>query len=105
MFSGTPVGCGEAGSPPPKSRGFVCDSCEYFGGGRIGTFDLPPHNVDEFLEGRVTGTPPYSDSGYLGGEGTGRPPNAGEYFEGREQVLFLTTSVITTATPKAASHF
>ena len=96
MFSGTPVGCGEAGSPPPKSRGFVCDSCEYFGGGGIGTFDLPPHNVDEYFGGRVTGTPPYSDSGYLGGEGTG----PGEYFGGREQVLFLTT-----ATPKAASHF
>ena len=66
----------------------------------------PSTFLDNVDEGRVTGTPPYSDSGHLGGEGTGPPPhNAGEYFGGREQVLFLKPSVITTATPKRRRTF
>ena len=52
-----------------------------FGGGRIGTFSLPPHNVGEYFGGGGTGPPPHNVRKYFGGEGTGPSPhNDGVYF-------------------------
>ena len=52
--------------PLPHILGeYICDIAVYFGGGRIGTFSLPPH-MDEGFSG--------------GGGGTGPPPrNSGDF--------------------------
>ena len=45
--------------PLPHILGeYICDIAVYFGGGRIGTFSLPPHIVEEFSGGGGTGPPP-----------------------------------------------
>ena len=36
-----------------------------FGGGRIGTFSLPPHNAGEYFGGGGTGPPPHNVGVYL----------------------------------------
>ena len=100
-------GSGEKGSPPPKSSGFINDGRGYFGGrgiarlpssshcrggllprlrdfggGRIGTFSLPPHNAGEYFGGGGTGLPPHNVREYFGG-GTGPSPhNVGVYLGG-----------------------
>ena len=44
-----------------------------FGGGRIGTFSLPPHNAGEYFGGEGTGPSPHNVGVYLGGGRTGLP--------------------------------
>ena len=39
--------------------GYICDFAVYFGGGRIGTFSLPPHIAGEYFGGGGTGPPPH----------------------------------------------
>ena len=112
MFSITRTGCGEKGSPHPKSCGFVNDDCGFIGGRGIARPPssshlrgghqrrlrglrrrkdwhryLPPHNDEEFFGGRGTGPLPHNNGVYVGGGGTGSPPHiAGEYFGGRGTV-------------------
>ena len=51
-----------------------------FGGGRICTFSLPPHNAGEYFGGGGTGPPPHNVGECFGGEGTGPSPhNVGVY--------------------------
>ena len=46
-----------------------------FGGGRIGTFSLPPHTDGDFLGGGGVGPPPHNVGVYFGEGGTGPPPH------------------------------
>ena len=52
---------------------------EFFGGGRIGTFSLPPQIDEEFSGGGGTGPPPHNAGVYFGGRGTGPPHKSGAY--------------------------
>ena len=46
--------------PLPHILGdYICNVAVYFGGGRIGTFSLPPHIDAEFSGGGGTGPPPH----------------------------------------------
>ena len=45
-----------------------------FGGGRIGTFSLPPHNAGVYFGGEGTGPSPHNVDVLLGRGGTGLPP-------------------------------
>ena len=54
-----------------------------FGGGRIGTFSLPPHDAGEYFGGGGTGLPPHNVREYFGGGGTGPSPHiVGVYLGG-----------------------
>ena len=67
--------------PLPHILGeYICDIAVYFGGGRIGTFSLPPHIVEEFSGGGGTGPSPHNAGKYFGGGGTGPPPHIFEDF-------------------------
>ena len=60
--------------PLPHILGdYICNVAVFFGGGRIGTFSLPPHIVEEFSGGGGTGPPPHNAGEYFGGGGTGPP--------------------------------
>ena len=76
---GTPTGGGETGSPPPRPAA-TSTLAEIFGGGRIGTFSLPPHIDEEFFGGRGAGPLLHIAGGYFGGGGTGPPPHILEDF-------------------------
>ena len=67
--------------PLPHILGeYICDIAGYFGGGRIGTFSLPPHIVEEFSGGGGIGPPPHNSGVYFGGGGTGPlPHNVGTF--------------------------
>ena len=60
---------------PHISGGYICDVAVNFGGGRIGTFSLPPHIVEEFSWRGGAGPPPHNAGEYFGGRGTGPPPH------------------------------